>query len=147
VVLLALVLAHHCSDLGRLTLQGRKYSAEGAVLRCTGLAKQARPGKEESLRPAVISHFLEDALLCPVLCLKAYERATASFRKKDSMHLFLAINSSHQPVKDFSLNIHARAQALCKMHLHQDCICKLRSSRPLASCCLKISCSFRDSKP
>jgi len=98
VVLLALVLAHRCSDLGRLTLQGRKYSAEGAVLRCTGLAKQARPGKEESLRPAVISHFLEDALLCPVLCLKAYERATASFRKKDSMQLFLAINSPHQPV-------------------------------------------------
>ena len=98
VVLLALVLAHRCSDLGRLTLQGRKYSTEGAVLRCTGLAKQARPGKEESLRPAVISHFLEDALLCQVLCLKAYERATASFRKKDSMQLFLAINSPHQPV-------------------------------------------------
>ena len=33
VVLLALALAHCCSDLSRLTLQGRKYSAEGAVLR------------------------------------------------------------------------------------------------------------------
>ena len=80
VVLLALVLVHRCSDLHRLTLQGRKYSAEGAVLIFAGLAKQARPGKESSLQPAVISPFPEDPLLCPVLCLKAYEKATGAFR-------------------------------------------------------------------
>ena len=85
VVLLALVLAHRCSDLSHLTLQGRKYSAEGAVLRFAGLAKQARPGKESSLRPAVISSFPEDPLLCPVSCLKAYEKATGAFRGKDKL--------------------------------------------------------------
>ena len=30
------------------------------------------------------------------------------------------------------LNIHARAQALCKTRLHRDCTCKLGSSRPLS---------------
>ena len=98
VVLLALVLAHRCSDLSRLTLQGRKCSAEGAVLRFTGLAKQARPGKVSSLRPAVISPFPEDPLLCPVSWLKAYEKATGAFRLKDKLQLFLAINPPHGPV-------------------------------------------------
>ena len=98
VVLLALVLAHRCLDLSRLTLQGKKYSAEGAVLRFAGLAKQGRPGKESSLRPAVISPFPEDPLLCPVSCLKAYKKATGAFRGKDKLQLFLAINSPHSPV-------------------------------------------------
>ena len=79
-------------------MQGRKYSAEGAVLRFAGLAKQARPGKESSLQPAVISPFPEDPLLCPVLCLKAYEKATGAFRGKEKLQLFLAVNSPHNPV-------------------------------------------------
>ena len=87
-----------CLDLSRLTLQGKKYSAEGAVLRFAGLAKQGRPGKESSLWPAVISPFPEDPLLCPVSCLKAYKKATGAFRGKDKLQLFLAINSPHSPV-------------------------------------------------
>ena len=98
VVLLALVLAQRCSDLCRLSLQGRKYSAEGAVLRCTGLAKQARPGKEGSLQPAVVSYFTEDPSLCPVLCLKGYEKVTAPFREKENLQLFPATVSPHHPV-------------------------------------------------
>ena len=68
------------------------------VLRCAGLAKQARPGKESSLWPTVISHFPEDTLVCPVLCLKSYEKATAVFRGKGNLQHFLAINSLHGPV-------------------------------------------------
>ena len=92
--LLALVLAHCCSDLGRLSLEGRKYSLEGAVLKCTGLAKQARPGKQGSLRPVAYS---EDPLLCPVSCLKQYEKATSAFRGKEGQ-LFLGMVSPHRPV-------------------------------------------------
>jgi hypothetical protein len=67
--LLALVLAHRSSDLSRLSLHGRKYSAEGVVLRLTGLAKQARPGKEKSLQPVFVAHYSEDKSLCPIACL------------------------------------------------------------------------------
>ena len=95
--LLALVLAHRCSDLGRLSLEGRKYSLEGAVLKCTGLAKQARPGKQGSLRPVVVSPYPEDPLLCPVSCLKQYEKATSAFRGKNGQ-LFLGMVSPHRPV-------------------------------------------------
>ena len=95
--LLALVLAHRSSDLSRLTLQGRKYSANGVSLRLSGLAKQARPGKEKSLQPVFISRYSEDKLLCPVACLKAYEKASASFRK-ENQQLFLAVISPHNPV-------------------------------------------------
>ena len=81
--LLALVLAHRCSDIGRLSLKGRKYSLEGAVLKCTGLAKQARPGRQGSLRPVVVSPYPEDPLLCPVSCLRQYEKATSAIRGKE----------------------------------------------------------------
>ena len=66
-------------------------------MRLTGLAKQARPGKEKSLQPVFIARYGEDKLLCPVACLKAYEKATASFRK-DNQQLFLAVISPHDPV-------------------------------------------------
>ena len=95
--LLALVLAHRSSDLSRLSLHGRKYSAEGVVLRLSGLAKQARPGKEKSLQPVFIARYSEDKLLCPIACLKAYEKATVSFRK-ENQQLFLAVISPHNPV-------------------------------------------------
>ena len=62
--LLALVLAHRSSGLVRLTLQGRRYSPEGVVLSMSGLAKQSRPGKEESLQPVTIPQFGEDKRLC-----------------------------------------------------------------------------------
>ena len=64
--LLALVLAHRSSDLSRLTFQGRKYSASGVSLRLSGLAKQARPGKDKSLQPVFIARYSEDKLLCSV---------------------------------------------------------------------------------
>ena len=67
------------------------------MLRSTGLAKQARPGKEKSLQPVFVAHFLEDKVLCPVACLKVYEKATASFRK-EKQQLFLAVIAPHNPV-------------------------------------------------
>ena len=48
-MLLALVLAHRSSGLVRLNLQGSKFTPEGVVLTQTGLAKQTKPGKEDSL--------------------------------------------------------------------------------------------------
>ena len=74
VVLLALVLAKSCSDLVRLTLKGRKYSAGGAELRSSGLSKTDRPGREKSLQPVYLLSFDQDPLLCPVDCLKAIMR-------------------------------------------------------------------------
>ena len=73
VVLLALVLASRSSDLIRLTLKGRKYSAGGAELRCIGLSKTAKPGQEKSMQPVFLVSFDTDLSLCPVSCLKAYE--------------------------------------------------------------------------
>ena len=82
VVLLALMLAHRCSDLDRLTLHGR-----GGCTTCAGLAKQA---KQESLRPAVIFHFPHDTSLCPVFWFKVYEKATTSLSEKRKLAAFLA---------------------------------------------------------
>ena len=39
----------------------------------------------------------EDPLLCPVSCLKQYEKATSAFRGKDGQ-LFLGMVSPHRPV-------------------------------------------------
>ena len=44
-----------------------------------------------------IAHYSEDKALCPIACLKAYEKATASFRK-ENQQLFLAVISPHNPV-------------------------------------------------
>ena len=71
--LLALILTHCSSDLGQLSLHGRKYSAEGVVLRLTGSAKQARPGKEKSLQPVFIAHYIEDRLLTFGACARGLQ--------------------------------------------------------------------------
>ena len=103
VVLLALVLASHCSDLIRLTLKGRKYSAGGAELKCNCLSKTAKPGQEKCTQSVHLVSFDQDLLLCPVRCLKAYEGATAKFRQKDASQLFLTTVEPHQPVTSSSI--------------------------------------------
>ena len=103
VVLLALVLASRCSDLVRLTLKGRKYSAGGAELQCNGLSKTAKPGQKKSRQSVYLVSFDQDPSLCPVGCLKAYESATAKFRQKDTSQLFLATVEPHQPVTSSSI--------------------------------------------
>ena len=81
--LLALVLAHHCSDLVRLTLQGRKFSAREAELQCTGLAKTAKPSHMKSLQSVLIAGFDQDLALCPVKCLEACKQAVICFKAFD----------------------------------------------------------------
>ena len=97
-MLLALVLAHRCSDLVRLSLQGRRYTPEGVSLIPRGVAKQSAPGREKALQPIWIPVFPEDQLLCPVSCLSAYEKATESFRGQGTDCLFIATVSPHKPV-------------------------------------------------
>ena len=103
VVLLALVLANVCSDFVRLTLKGRKYSAAGAELRCSGLSKTDKAGQGKPFQPFYLFSFDQDPLLCPVACLKAYENATVSFRQKERLQLFLATDEPHQPVMSSSI--------------------------------------------
>ena len=67
--LLALILAHRCSDLGRLSLEGRKYSLEGAVLKCTG-----KPG-QGSKDPFV-------QLLYPPIQRTLYSHVSSSTRRQ-----------------------------------------------------------------
>ena len=101
--LLALVLAHRSSGLVRLTLQGRRYSPEGVVLSMSGLVKQSRPGREESLQPVTISQF-EDKRLCPVDCLKAYELATQEHRQPHGyQQLFLSHVAPFKPVSSSTI--------------------------------------------
>ena len=102
-MLLALVLGHRSSDLVRLTLHGRSYIPEGVTLPCKGLAKQTRPGNEKSLQPVVIASF-EEELLCPVACLRVYEKATAKFREDEAARqLFLAVVPPHRPVSSSTI--------------------------------------------
>ena len=102
--LLALVLAHRSSGLVRLTLQGRRYSPEGVVLSMSGLAKQSRPGKEESLQPVTIPQFGEDKRLCPAECLKAYELATQEHRQPHGyQQLFLSHVAPFKPVSSSTI--------------------------------------------
>lgn len=69
------------------------------ALQCTGLAKQARPG---NFKPQeVIVAAFDDLLLCPVSCLKAYERATVDGRKSDV--LFFGTVAPHKPVTSSSI--------------------------------------------
>ena len=49
-MLLALTLASRSSDLVRLTVKGVRFIPNGVELIPEGLAKQARPGKEQSQR-------------------------------------------------------------------------------------------------
>ena len=53
-VLLALVLAHRCSDLVRLSAKGIKFSADGADIQCKGLSKTGRPGQEKIFQAVTI---------------------------------------------------------------------------------------------
>ena len=71
------------------------------MLLCTGLAKQARPGKPNSGEKVFIPEF-PDSQLCPVGCLSAYVDATRSFRQKNNQ-LFLATVAPHGPVSSSSI--------------------------------------------
>ena len=97
--LLALVLADRSSDLVRLSLRGQRRTPEGVALQCMGLAKQARPGNFNP-QEAIIAAF-EDKAICPVACLRAYEKRTSAFRQSDK--LFLAMVSPHNPVSSSSI--------------------------------------------
>ena len=102
-MLLALVLGRRFTDLARLTPHGRSCIPEGVTLPCKGLAKRTRPGNEKSLQPAVIASF-EEELLCPVACLRVYEKATSKFREDEAaMQLFLAVVLPHQPVSSSTI--------------------------------------------
>ena len=51
-------------------MEGSTQPLEGVVLRLSGLANQARPGKEKSLQLVFIARYSEDKLLYPIACLK-----------------------------------------------------------------------------
>jgi len=95
-MLLALVLAHRSSDLVRISLTGKKCIPNGVTLPVRGLAKQTQPGRERSLQPVVVTSFLPDPSLCPISCLKVYEKATAGLRS--SSQLFISVVRPHNAV-------------------------------------------------
>ena len=98
-MLLALVLAHRSSDLKRLTLQGRKYTANGVYLMPMALGKQFQPGSQQGMQPIFIAAFTEDLSLCPLLCLQQYEETTKELRPEDgSQQLLIATVAPHKPV-------------------------------------------------
>jgi len=88
-VLLALVLAHRSWDLVRLSLRGRRHTQDG---------QQSRPG---NLTPEVFVASFKEEAVCPVRCLKVYERLTSAHRKSEM--LFLATVSPHNPVSSSSI--------------------------------------------
>ena len=55
-MLLALVLGHRSSDLKRLLLEGRKYTANGVYLMPMGLGKQCRPDHSRACSPYLLQH-------------------------------------------------------------------------------------------
>ena len=57
----------------------------------------------EFFMPVVIASF-EEELLCPMACLRVYEKATAKFREDEAaMQLFLAVVPPHQPVSSSAI--------------------------------------------
>ena len=102
-MLLALTLASRSPDLVRLTVKGVRFIPNGVELIPEGLAKQARPGKEQSQRLIIIPRF-PDERLCPVQCLQAYLKATSEFRRSVKfMKLFLSFKAPHKPVTSSSI--------------------------------------------
>ena len=103
IMLLALVLGQRCLDLVRLTVSGRCYTGDGVILPCKGLVKQTRLNNEQSLQPVKIKAF-EDKRLCLVSCVKAYEKATSSFRVGgEQTRLLLAVIPPHNPLLSSSI--------------------------------------------
>ena len=101
-MLIALVLAHRCLDLVRLSAKGIKYSADGAEIRCKGLSKTARSGQEKIFQAVAISCSKEDTSLCPVLCLLASKKARATLRG-DTKHLFFSSVAPYGPVSSSTI--------------------------------------------
>ena len=74
-MLLALVLAHHSSDLVRLSVL-RVQDLPRAV----SLAKQSRPGYADQ-SSVIIAAFEADPHLCPLACFKEYVARTSTLRR------------------------------------------------------------------
>lgn len=66
-ILLALALASRSSDLARLTVKGVRFTPNGVELIPEGLAKQARPGKEQGQAHYGTSVSRDRAMPCTVL--------------------------------------------------------------------------------
>lgn len=77
-MILALTRPSRSADLVMLDLRYCRYTPEGVVFQESGLAKQTRQGKPraEFFFPA----FPNNARLCPIQTLRAYEQRTESFR-------------------------------------------------------------------
>ena len=91
-MLLAPVLAHRCSGLARLTLQGQRSTPKGVVLAMKGVAKRTRSGQRKVFR------------LCPIDCSTVYITATSQFRATEkSQRLFLSYQAPHTPVQSCTI--------------------------------------------
>ena len=92
------MLAHRSLDLIRLSLNGRKYTPQGVLLSCSGLAKQSKVGSR--IQEVSIASF-QDTVLCPEACLRSYEGITSETSKSDK--LFLATVAPYKPVTSASV--------------------------------------------
>ena len=100
-MLLALVLAWKSSDPARLSVLGRHLTQEGMVLAQMGVAKQSRPGSENSLNPVTVARFKQDHQLCPVECLEAYLLASLQFtRETAALPFFPSSSQASQALYD-----------------------------------------------
>ena len=101
-MILALTRSSSSADLVKLDLRFRRFSPEGVIFQDAGLAKQSRVGKPraEFFFPA-----FENATLCPVMTLRAYERRTEALQNQDtgSTKMFLAVVKPHKPVSSSTL--------------------------------------------
>ena len=97
VILMALTRPTRSADLQQLDLRFRRYLPEGVTFQPSGLAKQARTNKPPA--DFFFPSFTQKEKLCPVVMLKAYEKATERFRQtKKLQRLFIATIKPHKPV-------------------------------------------------
>ena len=97
-MLLALVLAHRASDLVCLSIVGVNYLPHAVSIPLHGLAKQTRPGNQDSTKPVMVSSLESDQRLCPVACYKEYVLRTSVLRASTHSHVFISVVKPHKPV-------------------------------------------------
>ena len=96
---MSLVEASRTSELQALDLRFRVFKPEGVIFRLPSLTKKRVTGAPP--KKLFFASFPSNPKVCPVSCLRVYERRTMQFRQMDqsvAQPLFISYIKPHKPV-------------------------------------------------
>ena len=98
-LLMSLVEASRTSELQALDLRFRVFKPEGVIFRLPSLTKKRITGAPP--KELFFASFPSNPKICPVSCLRSYEKRTVQFRQMDqsvAQPLFISYIKPHKPV-------------------------------------------------